>query len=399
MSMGHESAQSATTPSARDRLCQELARRTATSPDDWFLVFKARYALSAVARALVGAGKSDVVTQLFTCCTAVTPFVDAGLHVTYADTSIEHLALDASKLALPSGVGAVVAQHTFGVDDPRETARLASAAHAAGAILVEDSAHRVTYLTTDDEGRPVADVSIHSFGVEKILPTHFGGAVWVNPAMDEALKELVVRELAALPEPSDRLARDASRYLGQMRAINHTPGPLRSAVRAVVCAGGFEEAITDDERSGRMGAEPCRINEWAASRALAALEGLDANYSQRRAAVEAYARHADELSSAGLELASACVRAPAPLLRFPVFACDEARASALVGRLRERGYFVQAWGRPWLFPGALDAQGLCLDGSEATRLPVSARMSAGIVALPTDIAPEVVERLIAQDLR
>ena len=66
-------------------LREALARRSHTDAADWFPVFKARYGLSEVMRLLADrattTGDDTVITQLFTCCTAVVPMVDAGMHV------------------------------------------------------------------------------------------------------------------------------------------------------------------------------------------------------------------------------------------------------------------------------------------------------------------------------
>src|SRR5690606_599882 len=177
-----------------------LADRTGTDPADWFLVFKARYGMEVVFRALAGTrGPGDVVTQVFTCSTAVDPILVAGLRPVYAEVSPATVAIDPDRLAVGPDTRAVVLQNTFGIVDSAGARRLRDAARSVGALLVEDSAHCVTRLARDADGSPVADVSFHSFGVEKMLPTRFGGAVWVSPALDPALRSAVVTALDALP--------------------------------------------------------------------------------------------------------------------------------------------------------------------------------------------------------
>ncbi|MDN6272133.1 MAG: hypothetical protein L0J23_05590, partial [Bifidobacterium crudilactis] len=78
-------ARSADERSARE-LRQELAKRTASNAEDWFLVFKARYGMQLVfdvLRELYGPGSA--CTQLYTCCTAVDPILAAGLTPAYGD--------------------------------------------------------------------------------------------------------------------------------------------------------------------------------------------------------------------------------------------------------------------------------------------------------------------------
>ncbi|MBE9940144.1 DegT/DnrJ/EryC1/StrS family aminotransferase, partial [Cellulosimicrobium cellulans] len=154
-----------------------LADRTGTDPADWFLVFKARYGMEVVFRALAEArGPGDVVTQVFTCSTAVDPVLVAGLRPVYAEVSPATVAIDPDRLAVGPDTRAVVLQNTFGIVDEAAARRLRDAARSVGALLVEDSAHCVGRLARDADGTPVADVSFHSFGVEKLLPTRFGGA-------------------------------------------------------------------------------------------------------------------------------------------------------------------------------------------------------------------------------
>ena len=164
--------------SSRDRLRRQLAERTGTCAKDWYVVFKARYGMEVVfevLRELRGGG--SVVTQLMTCCTAVDPIVAAGLVPHYGELSERTLALDPARLPLVSDLRAVVLQHSFGIIERKGDWRLADAAHAAGAVLVEDSAHCLARLSRGNEGKPLADVSVHSFGVQKMVQTYFGGAV------------------------------------------------------------------------------------------------------------------------------------------------------------------------------------------------------------------------------
>ena len=72
-------------------------------------------------------------------------------------------------------------RHTWFLSKPvvqdELNAALARAAHGAGALLIEDCAHCVGRMATDSSDIPLADVSVHSFGVEKMLRTSFGGAI------------------------------------------------------------------------------------------------------------------------------------------------------------------------------------------------------------------------------
>ena len=172
-------------------LREALASRTGPRPEDWFPVFKARYGMQVAFDAVRSVrGDGSVLTQLFTCCTAVDPIVVSGLRPRYADVGADTMGIDVAKVeSMPLGsdeqVHAMVMQHTFGAIDEDSSRRLAALAGEMGALLVEDCAHCVTRMARDAAGWPLADISVHSFGVEKMLPTRFGGAIWVNPRLRE----------------------------------------------------------------------------------------------------------------------------------------------------------------------------------------------------------------------
>ena len=100
-----------------------------------------------------------------------------------------------------------------------------------GALLVEDCAHCVTRMARDAAGWPLADISVHSFGVEKMLPTRFGGAIWVNPRLrerDAALDAETRGRLAALEQPSHHLDTVTKLYINENR-VSVASGRIRRA--------------------------------------------------------------------------------------------------------------------------------------------------------------------------
>ena len=140
-------------------LRDSLAAHTGTSAQDWFPVFKARYGMLAVFRALAAArpDRADVVTQTLTCSTAVDPILVAGLTPDYAEIDPATFAIDPGHLLLPDAAAALVIQHTFGLIDSGASQALAEAARAGGALVVEDSAHSVARMAREAVGRPLAD--------------------------------------------------------------------------------------------------------------------------------------------------------------------------------------------------------------------------------------------------
>ena len=385
---------------AAEELRAELARRTGTRAGEWHLVLKARYGMLAAFEVLrARGGEGSVVTQPFTCCTAVDPIVSADLRPVYAELSPRSLAVDPEGLSLPGDVRAVVLQNTCGIIHEGDASALARAAHGVGAILVEDCAHCVGRMARDAAGEPLADVSVHSFGVEKMLRTSFGGAIWVNPRMaDASLRAALESALDALPEMTPSRQRATRLYRNEIRVLNRLPRPAARALRgALERMGLFEPAVTDAERSGRVSGTPARPDEWVCSRALEALSSEDAQLAQRSEAVRAYTRAlaASPLGTGAaspLEVPRALVpEFSQPLLTYPVFLADADGADRAVAEVLAAGFYARPWYRPLLYPGALDAGAYELPAAGA--LPLTERCSAGAVMLPTDVSPEDAERI------
>lgn len=369
-------------PPTNDAVVAMLAARTGTDAADWFLVHKARYGMEVVFRALADLrGAGDVVTQVFTCCTAVDPVLVAGLRPVYAEVSPDSIAIDPGRLVLGGGTRAVVLQNTFGIVDDAAAVRLRGQAHDVGALLVEDSAHCVGTLARDEHGEPVADVSIHSFGAEKMLPTRFGGAVWVHPRLgDGPLRERLVRDLVALPVAGRRQDLAARLYVNELRVLNRLPkgvsGPVRDALTA---AGAFDPPVAPVERRGGLSARASGPSPWVAAQMRAALPSLEGVEARRAAAVREYV---DAL--AGVVQVPAGIGGGRPLVRFPFFASDAAAAERVFTAVSRAGFYAGRWYRPALFPGVEDPAVYGYtpgDGSLATTEDLIAR----VVNLPTGV--------------
>ncbi len=368
------------------RIAALLARRTGTVEMDWHCVFKARYGMRVAFDAIRSRmGEGMVVTQLLTCCTAVDPILAAGLTPLYADISADTASIDPDRLALPADCRAVMLQHTYGIIDDAASRRLVERAHAAGAVVIEDCAHCVGRMAVDEEGYPLADISIHSFGIEKVLDTLFGGAVWVNPRspFTEVVDELSAR-LAALPAPPARIAFVARVNRFQLRVFGHLPRPLVRGLRRVLPALGlFEPAVSDDERRGQLPYDPMRPSRFVCEKALVALEGLG-RVEDARAAVASVYR--SELGGVpGIEIPQAAISGDTqPLLKFPVLAADTDTADRMVSEVCRAGYYTSAWYRPELCPGVLDKAAYHVP-EDRSGLVANDRFVACVATLPTDI--------------
>ena len=372
-------------------LVHRMAELTGTDPNDWFLVTKARQGMQTALLAMREAtGRTEVISQLFTCVTAIDPILTAGLAPRYADISPDTLAADLNTVDVGDKTCAIVLQNTYGIIASDAAARMCDIAHQAGALVLEDSAHCVGRMARDALGNPLADVSVHSFGVEKMLfGTYFGGAVWVNPAMSNANVAVAVRgALEALPTADAALQKAARSYRNQVRMLTRLPHGVATRLRGSwERKGTHEPAVSEAERKGRTNHEPSKPSVWMCEQALAACEDLSANEARRRSCVRAYLDCFDGEALGELGVPKAVLAAAdQPLLRFPVFAPNQAAAEAAAQAVADLGYYVPAWPRPLLVPGVLDPAPYGLnEGMDAW--PVSERLSAGVVALPTDIDP------------
>jgi dTDP-4-amino-4,6-dideoxygalactose transaminase len=365
---------------------EALAARTGTDPGDWFLVFKARYGMEIVFRALRDVrGPGDVATQAFTCSTAIDPILVAGLTPVYGDVSPASISLDPERLVLSAGTRAVVIQHTFGIIDTPAAGRLGDAAHRAGSLVVEDSAHCAGRMARDSAGAPLADVSIHSFGVEKMLPTRFGGAVWVNPRLgdgarlgDSALRARIVEGLRGAPVVGRRLDLVTRAYRGEVALLNRLPGVLSRPARGMLTSlRAFEPAVGAVEGRGSLPYRSMRPTAWMTRRIAAALPQLDEIEHRRGAAVTEY----QSALASVVEVPSA-IRAGDPLVRWPFFATDAAAALRTLAALRSAGVYAGNWYRPLLFPGVEDPSVYGYVPGDG-RLVTSEDLSARVVNLPT----------------
>lgn len=366
-----------------------LAARSGTAPEDWFVVLKARSAMEVVFRVLRELhGPGDVVTQIFTCATAVDPVIVAGLTPRYGEVDPATLALDPGRLELTGDVRAVVVQHTFGIIDDDAALRLRAAAHGAGALLLEDSAHAVTRFARHG-GQPLADVSVHSFGAEKMLATKFGGAVWLNPALDPAVREPLERALTSLPAMSARLRLAVRSYRTQLRVLTRVPGALGGRLRDVLTRLGLHEPpVAPVERAGKLAHPPLRPSRWVLRTMADALAWSGHVLARRAATVAVYARELADLDvPAGIRGAA--------LVRFPLYAPDAASAERLITELAAAGVPAGRWYRPALFPGPTDS---AVYSYEPGSLPVTEDLVARVVNLPTTVGVREAER-IAQVVR
>lgn len=366
-----------------EAIAKLLAGRTGTCADDWFLTFKARHGMQVALECVRGElGPGDVATQLLTCCTAVDPILVAGLEPRYCEVDLDTAMIDAAKLDVSGRLRAVMAQHTYGIVDDAATAELAARAHGAGALLLEDCAHCVGRMARGEDGAPLADISFHSFGIEKMLHTLLGAAVWVNPASPYAqvLGE-VRRRLSALPVSGAHLDRLERAFVNQCRVFNHVPRPVARGLRhGLARLNLFEPAVSVDERRGQISHDPMRPSAHICNQALEAFGRLDGDEAARAEATRAYGSLFAGMPGVTVPAGTA---AGQPLLKFPILVRDTETADRVIEACCAAGHFTSAWYRPELGPGVLDEAAYRVP-ADRSGLAVCDRMVACLATLPTD---------------
>lgn len=366
-----------------------LAERTGTQAGDWFLVAKARYGLEVVLQVVADIrGSGEVITQPFTCLTAVNPIMSAGHKPMYADISPDTLSLDPATLQVTNASRAVIVQHSFGI--PADLSTIRDFADTHNLLLIEDSAHKPGLMASKN-GQILADVSVHSFGVEKMLPTKFGAAVWINPDLrDTVLHDALRTAFEELPKLSLLRNLRLRAYSATNRALNHLPTfmnpPAVSDTLARLRL--FEAAITPLERRGKNSGTPAHPSNWILQRIVDELTVYDANLAGRQAATQAYlsafSKRDDFTIPAGIV-------PDGVYTRLPVVCQTAEQASALFTRFAKQGLHPGKWYRPTLFPGPADQAFYSYD---PTLCPIAEDISARIVNLPTNVSPERIKEIL-----
>lgn len=378
-----------------------LAERTNTSADDWFLVSRARHGMAVVFGVLAQQyGAGQVLTQPLTCVTAVNPIVEAGHRPIYADISADTLAMLPEDAAAQASelTRAVVVQHSFGIPAPIDeiAAQLRAVWAERPPIIIEDSAHYLGLLARGSGGEPVADVSVHSFGAEKMLRTKYGGAIWVSPAMaDQSLRATIVEALAAVP-PLGLVGRmQVAAYPYGNKALYTLPAAVRPLAGKVFRASGlFVQPIMPSEARGRSYGTCRKPSDAVLRGVLDEMANYDEQLAHRR---ERVAQYAHGLAEADCMIPGAIARGDGALVRFPLLLASAQKANEAFAHLQRVGLSPGKWYRPLLFPGVGAAEQASVYGYSNGQCPVAEDVSARIINLPT--GPAVSEEKAKEIMR
>lgn len=362
------------------KIRQLLAKSSDTKADDWHLCLKARFGMAIVFRAIRDEfGDGHVLTMPYTCITAINPILVSGLTPIYSDIDEKILSLNnPDEKLLKKGTHAMVMQHTLGMIGNKENLRKFADKH--NLLLIEDAAHSVTRFARDKKGEILADISAHSFGVEKILTgTKFGGAIWINPALKDrypTLYERIIKKLDELPKPNKALAFRIRNYKISNGILQRTHGNLKNKLRNLeIKTKLLEPAVYPFEQEARQ-ADPCTTNNYINRRIILQLENLKSNYIRRDANVDLYekklkSKHFSKLSDL-----------KEPLLAFPIVFEKEKKAQEAYEMLSAHGYFIRRWYTPLIYPGP---KSLKMYRYSPKMAPKAEEISKKILCLPTDL--------------
>ncbi len=357
-----------------------LAAQNGTHAEDWYVVTKARHAMAIVFEELrKQRGNGTVLTQSFTCVTAINPILVAGLRPCYGDIDPTTLSLDPTKVEplLDDLTRAVVVQHTFGLAGSVE--EISKLTRIRNVLLLEDSAHCAGFMATDRSGRPMVDVSVHSFGAEKRYQTSYGAAIWLNPAMaDGALYKALKQRFELLRTMKMGAVWRAQAYPYMNRGLRSLPAPVSARLRAVlVRVGVLELPIMPLEKEAQTYGSCCRLAPLLTRKIVKRTEGSVGNIAHRMKLVEYYRNALAE--SATLSVPAQFLSESGAWVRFPVVCGTSEQAKALFERLTAQKLSPGRWYRPTLFPGVEHS----IYGYDPGMCPVAEDVSAKIINLPT----------------
>ncbi len=357
---------------------EALAKFSGTKAEDWFLCLKQRFGMAEVYKAITETvGPGEVITTPYTCITAINPIIVGGHKPVYEDINPITLSTgEISQKTIGPKTRAIVMQHTLGIlsDEAAKTAI------ANEILLIEDSAHALLRFAKNEKGEILADISAHSFGVEKIIPgTKFGGAIYVNPRLKTTNPDLylnITQKLSSLSAPDKSLAKRIRHYRTINAMLQRTPQNFRPTLRTfAIKTKILEPAVYPFEQEAHQ-AQSMATNDFVNETILKNLKTLKQNYARRLASVKYYQKH---LKSKNFESVTNEIQ---PLLAYPISFSDPTKAAQAYDLLMSSGFFIRRWYAPLLYPGPLNNRKYHFNPQNT---PIAEKMSVRTISLPTDL--------------
>lgn len=373
-----------------EKVCEKLASLTNTNPEDWHLCLKARYGMAVVFGAIAKVeGKGEIITTPYTCATAVNPILVSKLTPVYVDLDTSNLSILDPKKLINKNTRGIVMQHTLGIIGKKTPLKTLSELRRL--VLIEDSAHCLGRLALDSKGKPLADISIHSFGVEKVLGnTKFGGAIYISPELAKTKPDLYKKlksEFENLKKPNAFTGGRLRIYRFTNAILQRLPGGLKRGVRKfTISAKILEPPISPEEQLGKQHS-PLDTNDFVNQKILATLPSLPKNYSRRLEITNHY-----KAKLKGAKNLKSLTSVSEPLLAYPILLPTPEKADQLYSALTASGFFIRRWYSPLFFPGAKTNRAYKYSPDKC---PIAEATHPNVLCLPTDISKSKANQIIA----
>ena len=262
------------------------------------LFSRGRDALASGIRTATGGSGSVIITSL-TCYSVVDAVKVAGCQPVFTDISSDTLQTDLNELEAiikTSKAKAIVIQNTLGI--PIDIERVQSLAKKYQLVIIEDIAHAVGgHYSDGSEIGSVGDLTVLSFGRDKLLDTINGGALVIR---SEKLSN-VINPPIFFPEISRQLQDRIYPLIGWKARLLFPIG-LGKYIIAIAYRLGLAKRSADGEADPKM-----RLPHWQAKLAYGQLNYLDLTIKQRLAKQKRYLSKLRHLSP---NLSSNAIRLP-----------------------------------------------------------------------------------------
>ncbi|MFH0943060.1 MAG: aminotransferase class I/II-fold pyridoxal phosphate-dependent enzyme [Candidatus Beckwithbacteria bacterium] len=349
--------------SAEEKL--EAALKTKLNHSYGFLLNAGRNGLYLALKALDLKPGDEVLCQAFTCVAVPNAIIWAGAKPVFVDTKPNqfNLSLTDLKKKITPRTKALIVQHTFGVPD--EIGTLATLCRQHKIILIEDCAHA---LGAKVNGRPVGsfgDMTMLSFGRDKIISSVFGGVLLTNdrqlakkinqltnlltyPPKIWILKQLLHPILFSLIVPTYF-------YFGKY---------LLMLIKKL---GLISLPVPDQEKIGRMVILPQKMPNALAQLALTQLSQLD-TFNQHRCQIAKY--YANKLHQP-------VINPEAVYLRYSLLV---GQPDQLIQKAKKHQLLLGNWYRPLIAPAGVSR---ALISQASKSCPNADSISHRVINLPT----------------
>jgi perosamine synthetase len=339
-----------------------------------------RSSFRAILQAM-GIGPGDeVILPGFTCVVVPYAIVHCGARPIYVDIGRDYrMNLDALRDVLTPRTKAIVAQHTFGF--PERMAEILKLARDRGIRVIEDCAHVLPGST--HEGKELGtwgDAAYFSFEAGKTISSGQGGAaVTADEGLGQRLRQ--IKDALAPLSRRDNL-RIGTRWLLHIILLHPSLFALGHLVRGSLYRRGvLSRAVPPSESQGAPPNPPIgRIADVQATLLLSQLDRLSAITDQRRACVQALAKHLGRPSS------------DLPLMWYPLQVSNRDEA---VKQFHRHQLELRTWKAPLTPPDCDTVRAGFTNGS----CPVAEEVSRGCVALPTMLGRADLDRVLDVALR